>query len=159
MKNVTHLDGTLIIVKTFSPKICYWLLLIFLNNRIWVKLIKWLQNSYGGINHREYNFYIYYIFISESPQEVWLVIPDMHCIHAWLVAQSCLNLCNPMDCSLSGSSVHGIFQARILEWVAIFSSGDFPDLGIEPASPVSSEFVGRFFTHWATGCIIYHKTI
>ena len=35
------------------------------------------------------------------------------------VAQSCPTLCNPMDCSLPGSSVHGIFQARILEWVAI----------------------------------------
>ena len=37
-------------------------------------------------------------------------------------AQSCLTLCNPMDCSLPGSSVLGIFQARILEWVAISSS-------------------------------------
>ena len=43
-----------------------------------------------------------------------------------LVAQSCptLTLCDPMDCSPPGSSVHGIFQARILEWVAIsFSRG------------------------------------
>ena len=40
------------------------------------------------------------------------------------VAWSCLTLCDPMDCSLSGSSVHGILQARILEWVAIsFSRG------------------------------------
>ena len=40
------------------------------------------------------------------------------------VAQSCLTLCDPMDCSLPGSSVHGIFQARILGWVAIsFSRG------------------------------------
>ena len=38
-------------------------------------------------------------------------------VHAW-VAQSCLTLCDPMDCSLPGSSVHGILQARILEWVA-----------------------------------------
>ena len=38
------------------------------------------------------------------------------------VTQSCLNLCDPMDCSLPGSSVRGIFQARILEWVAISSS-------------------------------------
>ena len=35
------------------------------------------------------------------------------------VGQSCLTLCNPMDCSLPGSSVHGIFQARVLEWGAI----------------------------------------
>ena len=34
------------------------------------------------------------------------------------VAQSCLTLCDPMNCSLSGSSVHGIFQARVLEWIA-----------------------------------------
>ena len=37
-------------------------------------------------------------------------------------AQLCYTLCDPMDCSLPGSSVHGILQARILEWVAISSS-------------------------------------
>ena len=40
------------------------------------------------------------------------------------VAQSCLTLSNPMDCSLPGSSVHGIFQARVLEWGAIAFSYD-----------------------------------
>ena len=46
-----------------------------------------------------------------------------------LVAQSCLTLCNPMNCSPPGSSVHGILQARILEWVAIpFSWGLNPDV-------------------------------
>ena len=41
-----------------------------------------------------------------------------------LVAQLCLTLCDPKDCSMPGSSVHGILQARILEWVAIpFSRG------------------------------------
>ena len=39
-----------------------------------------------------------------------------------LVIQSCLNLCDPMDCSPPGSSIHGILQARILGWVAIFFS-------------------------------------
>ena len=39
-----------------------------------------------------------------------------------LVAQLCLTVCNPLDCSLPDSSVHGILQARILEWVAISSS-------------------------------------
>ena len=42
------------------------------------------------------------------------------------VAQSCPTLSDPMDCSLPGSSIHGIFQARVLEWVAIaFSLGKF----------------------------------
>ena len=40
-----------------------------------------------------------------------------------------------MDCSLPGFSVHGIFQARVLEWVAISSPGDLPDPGIKPRSP------------------------
>ena len=35
------------------------------------------------------------------------------------VTQSCLTLRNPLDCSLRGSSIHGIFKARVLEWVAI----------------------------------------
>ena len=39
------------------------------------------------------------------------------------VAQSCLTLRDPMDCSLPGSSIHGIFQARVREWVAIAFSG------------------------------------
>ena len=40
------------------------------------------------------------------------------------IAQSCLTLCDPIDCSLPGSSFHGILQARVLEWVAIsFSRG------------------------------------
>ena len=44
--------------------------------------------------------------------------------HQSEVAQSCPTLCDPMDCSLSGSSVHGIFQARVREWIAIsFSRG------------------------------------
>ena len=40
-----------------------------------------------------------------------------------------------MDCSLTGSSIHGILQARVLEWGAIAFSGDLPDPGTEPGSP------------------------
>ena len=43
------------------------------------------------------------------------------------VAQSCQTPSDPMDCSLSGSSVHGIFQARVLEWGAIAFSGSHPE--------------------------------
>ena len=52
-----------------------------------------------------------------------------------VVAQLCPTLCDPMDCSPPGSSVHGILQARIMEWVAIPFSRDPPDQGIEPRSP------------------------
>ena len=53
-----------------------------------------------------------------------------------LVTQSCLTLCEPMDYSPPGSSVHGIFQARILEWVAIsFSRGIFPTQRLNPGLP------------------------
>ena len=51
------------------------------------------------------------------------------------VVQSCPTLCHAMDCSLPDSSVHGIFQARILERVAISSSSDLPNPGIKPRSP------------------------
>ena len=54
-----------------------------------------------------------------------------------LVAQLCPILCDPMDCSPSGSSVHGVLQARILEWVAIPFSRDIPDSGIKVAYLVS----------------------
>ena len=55
------------------------------------------------------------------------------CVYAKLL-QSCLALCDPMDCSPPGSSVHGIFQARTLEWVAMPSSGDLPGPEVEPVS-------------------------
>ena len=51
-------------------------------------------------------------------------------------AQSCLTLCDPVDCNLPGSSIHGIFQARILEWVAIsFSRRSFPTQGSNQGLP------------------------
>ena len=63
-----------------------------------------------------------------------------------LVAQLCLTLCDPMDCSLPGFSVHEILQARILEWVAI----PFPRGSSEPRGWTRvSRIAGRFFTIWA----------
>ena len=56
-------------------------------------------------------------------------------VHAHSVSHLRLTLCNPMDYSPPDSSVHGIFQARILERVAISSSSDLPNSGIKPRSP------------------------
>ena len=64
-----------------------------------------------------------------------------------LVAQLCLTLFDPMDRSRPGSSVHGILQARILEWVAIpFSRGSSQPRGQTRVSCIAS----GFFTTWAT---------
>ena len=63
------------------------------------------------------------------------------------VAQSFPTLCDPMDCSLPGSSVHGIFQARVLEWLAIsFSRGSSRPKDWTGVSHIA----GRRFTIWAT---------
>ena len=56
-----------------------------------------------------------------------------------LVAQSCLTLCDPMNCIPPGSPVHGLLQARILEWVAIPSPGGLPDPGAEPRSALQAD--------------------
>ena len=69
------------------------------------------------------------------------------CMHAKSL-QVCLTLCDPMDCSRPGSSVHGIFHARILEWVAIsYSRVSSPPRGRTRVSCVSC-IASRFFTCW-----------
>ena len=70
------------------------------------------------------------------------------CVCVCLVAQSCLTLCDPMDCSPPGSSVHGILQARIPEWVAIA----FPRGSSGPRDQTQvSHVAGRLLTVWGTG--------
>ena len=66
------------------------------------------------------------------------------CVHAH--AQLYLTLCNLMDCSLPGSSVHGIFQARILQWVLFPPPGDLPNSGTESMSPAAPALAGEFLT-------------
>ena len=64
--------------------------------------------------------------------------------------QSCVTLCDLMDCNLPGSSVHGISKGRILEWVAEPSSRDVPHSGIKPTSLMSPALAVGFFTTSAT---------
>ena len=78
-----------------------------------------------------------------------LVTKQQHILPEWLseVAQSCPTLCDPMDCSPPGSSVHGILQARVLEWGAIaFSRGSS-----QPRDRTQvSHIAGRRFNLWTT---------
>ena len=66
------------------------------------------------------------------------------------VTQLYPTLCDPVDCSLPGFSVHGILQARILEWLPCPPPADLPDPRIEPGSPASPALAGGFFTTSAT---------
>ena len=73
----------------------------------------------------------------------------MNVTNGWsgLVARSCPTLCNLMDYSPPGSSIHGILQARILQWVAIpFPRGSFWPRNWTPVSYIA----GKYFTIWAT---------
>ena len=77
------------------------------------------------------------------------------CVCVCVCAQSCPTLCGPMDCSVPGSAILGIFQARILEWVVIPYARDFLNPGIEAASLVSPALEDGFFatnTTWETQC-------
>ena len=84
-----------------------------------------------------------------SRQEYWSGVP----LPSPQSLKSCPKICYLINCSSPGSSVHGIFQARILQWVAISLSKDLPDPGIEPTSP---ELAGRFFTTEPPGKPIWH---
>ena len=68
------------------------------------------EDCWGGLGNQPLN--------CKVPQRLPV---DNSCLHVQLL-QSCLTVCDPMDCSPRGSSVHGILQARILEWVAMPSS-------------------------------------
>ena len=88
------------------------------------------------IGKRSLHHYCLYCRLSESESEV---------------SQSCPTLCNPMDCGLPGSSVHGISQARVLEWIAIsFSRGSSWPRGRTRVSRI----IDRCFTIWATVCLL-----
>ena len=87
-----------------------------------VQLYLFLKHSRQGITH--WNSQRFCWIKCKKVNTYSLCVGVCVCVcaraHVCSVAKSCLTLCNPVDCNLPGSSVHGIAQARILEWVAIF---------------------------------------
>ena len=74
------------------------------------------------------------------------------CVRACMCAESCLTLCSPMACGPPGSSVHGILQVGILQWVAISFSRGSSGSRVKPASPALG---GEFFTPLPPGKQFY----
>ena len=78
---------------------------------------------------------LYKLYISTQKNKVLTATVFNLVLQKLKVAQSCPTLCDPMDFSPPVSSLHGILQARILEWVAVPFSRNLPNPGIEPRSP------------------------
>ena len=74
------------------------------------------------------------------------------CVRVRSVAQLCPILCDPMDCSLPAFSVHGILQARMLEWVAISYSRDLPEPGILQTQGSNLSFL--HLLHWQVDSLL-----
>ena len=96
------------------------------------------------------------------PEHWFWVPPFMHWTHTghlfytwWVHAQSFLTLCNPLGHSPLCFSVHGIFQARILEWMAIPFSRNLPDPGMEPVLSGVSRTGRQILYHWAMMVTLY----
>ena len=91
----------------------------------------------------------YFVILSmfSANREDLIARPGYPCC-CYSVAKSCPIVCDPIDCSPLGSSVHGIPQARVLEWVSISFSRGSSLAGIEPTSPA---LAGKFFTTESPG--------
>ena len=100
----------------------------------------------------------YWSGVPLPPPYLILASPYISSVCAKLL-QLCLTLSDPMDCSLAGSSVHGILQARTLEWVALLSSRGSSRPGMEPASLASPAPAVGLFTTSATWEAVYGELV
>ena len=107
-----------------------------LQARIW----EWVAMSFSRVSSQPRNR-------SQVPRIAGGFFTSIYCC-CCLVAKSCQTLCNPMNCSMPGFSVHGILQPRILSGLTFPSPGDLPNPGIKPMSPA---LAGRVFTAEPTG--------
>ena len=110
--------------------------------------IQHLRITYNRKESEKENMYMYICIWMYMYTLIIYILIHLY-IYEWVneVAQSCPTLCDPMACSLQGSSVHGIFQERVLEWVAIsFSRGSSRPRDWTQVSRIA----GRCFTVWAT---------
>ena len=116
-------------------KVLHWSVTLFCNKQVFCRQLHW-NNAYNQGPKQTFNlfnlfyqhgFMISYLF--HQLKSIYIIYQLFYCCS---VAKSCPTLCHPMDCSLPGSSLHGIFPARILEWVAISNSNiNYSSLKIE----------------------------
>ena len=121
--------------------------------RLFIYIYMHLQYTVPHWMHNRFSPHLYIhclvssliIFLSLFLEACFPVSSFCVCVYAKSL-QSCPTLCNSMNCSPSGSFVHGILQARILSGLPFPPAEAFPDPGIEPASLAFPELAGGFFT-------------
>ena len=121
----------------------------FICQFVWAMMPSYLVKHYSGSFYKgvfEWGLHLNWWILSKRnypPAYEW---SEVKWSEVKWITQSCPTLCDPMDCSPPGSSVHGILQARILEWVAIsFSRGSFWSRHQTQVSCIA----GRCFNLWA----------
>ena len=112
-------------------------------------MTEWLNSKQQSFFSTKLHCHMYARFFLLSDLKFFplpITFIEPHCVHACAVTQSCPTLCNPMDCRPQGSSIHGIFLARTLEWVAISSSRGSSWLRDRTRVSCVSCIAGRLFT-------------
>ena len=130
---------------------------------VWVNSVRRWRSGRPGLLPSMRSQKVRHNLVTEQQRVNWMVlIYDIVCVcvcvcvHVYSVIQSCLTLCDPMDCSPPGSSVHGIIPVRILEWTAMPSSRGSSQPRDRTQSPA---LAGGLFTVWATWEAIYIYSI
>ena len=138
----THNYFNTILLVLISVNVSHILYLLFYRNwRECLKLKRWTNICWANVHQRNDGETI--LKAKKKKFNETIIIICLLKENESGVAQSCPTLCDSIDCSLPGSSVHGIFQARILEWIAIsFSRSSQPRNWTRV-----SRTVGRHFTH------------
>ena len=116
----------------------------------WTELKPYLWSAYT----QQFSIYVL-IYLGKVVLFFFHIIKKLvllfHLEHMCVCVQSHLTLSNPMDCSLPGSSVYGIFKQEYWSGLPFSSPEDLQDPGIKPASLMSPALAGGFFTNWAMG--------
>ena len=121
-----------------------------------IKKIKWESINKSKYISRGITEFLKKSILFTRCQKEWAILKTMKIKNKIFnckseVTQLCLTLCNPMGYSLPGSCVHGIFQTRILEWVAISFTRGSSWLRIGPVSLAFPTLAGGFFTTMPPG--------
>ena len=146
------------LIEVYQPQIHFLTGRTKLRLRCWVTCQAYLSSTWMNKFLNKYEFFLLENWNLVLTQGQLFALNSVSTKYGGLVAKLCPTLCNSMDCSLPASSVHGIFQSRILEWVAFLHQGIFPTQGsnlgllccrgiLYQLSQSTKEVIHSYFSH------------